>query len=313
MIPKALGGRLAPRGILCRVCNTEFNDVADAALIKAFGAWPTLLDIPREGTNPAKTVDTRQGYRVRMEASGKLTRTDVVYDVVEMPEVEGHRLSFGAGDMKTARQLLARAKKEFPQIDLAEALKHLKVQGMPDGDELKLGLDFSPPAVFGGVLTAVWLFIIDRTRQAFVDKKRLLDWIKSLQEFQSDTFRYFVNGLPGLEGPDIKLGHKIVVRTDNISRQLIAYVEIMGVLRIGGVIAVLPKGQAMGHIYAYDLLERKDRSAEFSFNSEVFNGQKWDKVGLTPKEGSTLKAHFTSALQELAALYYTRNSAEAAN
>jgi len=23
MIPKALGGRLAPRGILCRTCNTE--------------------------------------------------------------------------------------------------------------------------------------------------------------------------------------------------------------------------------------------------------------------------------------------------
>jgi hypothetical protein len=38
MIPKALGGRLAPRGILCRTCNTELNYVADLALIEAFGA-----------------------------------------------------------------------------------------------------------------------------------------------------------------------------------------------------------------------------------------------------------------------------------
>ena len=90
MIPKALGGRLAPRGILCRTCNTELNDVADLALIKAFGAWPTLLDISREGANPPKAVETREGHRVRIQGDGKLTRTDVVFDVKETPEVEGH-------------------------------------------------------------------------------------------------------------------------------------------------------------------------------------------------------------------------------
>ena len=93
MIPKALGGRLAPRGILCRTYNTELNDVADLALIKAFGAWPTLLDISREGANPPKTVETREGHRVRIQGDGKLTRTDVVFDV---KEVEGHHVTLGA-------------------------------------------------------------------------------------------------------------------------------------------------------------------------------------------------------------------------
>jgi|BarGraIncu00222A_1022003.scaffolds.fasta_scaffold00129_20 hypothetical protein len=96
MIPKALGGRLAPRGILCRTYNTELNDVADLALIKAFGAWPTLLDISREGANPPKTVETREGHRVRIQGDGKLTRTDVVFDVKETPEVEGHHVTLGA-------------------------------------------------------------------------------------------------------------------------------------------------------------------------------------------------------------------------
>jgi hypothetical protein len=306
LIPKALGGRLAPRGILCRKCNTELNDAADHALIEAFGAWPTLLDIPREGSNQPKTVDTREGRRVRVQADGKLTRTDVVYHVKEMPEIEGHLVSLGAGDMKTARHLLARAKKEFPQLDLDEAIKRLKVQGIQDDDELRLSLDFSPPAVFGGVLTAIWLFILHRTRQAFVDKGRLIEWIKNLQEVRADTFRYFVNGLPGLEGPDIKLGHKIVVRTVSGTGELVAYVEILGILRIGGVIAKLEKGQAMGHIYAYDLLEKKDRSAEFSINSDKFNAQRWDKVGLTPNEAPALKAYFLEALKILAELYYSR-------
>jgi hypothetical protein len=240
-----------------------------------------------------------------------LTRTDVVYDVEEMPEIEGHRVTFGAGDMKTARQLLARAKKEFPQLDPVEAQKYLKAQGMPPGDELKLGLDFSP-ATFGGVLTAIWLFMIHKTDQAFVDKARLLAWIKNLQEQRSDTFRYFVDGLPGLEGPEIKLGHKIVLRAVPTSGHLVAFVEVMGTLKIGGVIAHLRPGQTMEHIYAYDLLEKKDRSAEFSISPQTFDAQNWKTMGLTPKDGDALRSHFHDALQRLADLYRVQASSDGA-
>jgi hypothetical protein len=312
MIPKALGGRLAPGRILCRDCNTEFNDVADLPLIEAFGAWPTLLDIPRQGSNPPKTIETRDGHRVRVEKDGKMTRTDVVYEVEEIPQIEGHRVTFGAGDMKTARQLLARAKKEFPQLDLVEAQKRLVAQGLPPGDELKLGLDFSP-ATFGGVLTAVWLFIVHKTGQAFVEKTRLLEWIKNLQEQRADTFRYFVNGLPGLEGPDIKLSHKIVVRAIPQTGHLVAFVEVMGTLKIGGVIAHLKPGQAMEHIYVYDVLEKRDRSVEFSINAETFDTQDWKNLGLRPKDVDALKEHFSRALQRLADLYYARSSSDETN
>jgi hypothetical protein len=43
MIPKTLGGRLAPLGIICQTCNTKLNEAPDFELIDAFGAWPTLL------------------------------------------------------------------------------------------------------------------------------------------------------------------------------------------------------------------------------------------------------------------------------
>jgi hypothetical protein len=57
ILPNALGGRLKPRGILCRVCNTELDRLADNALVNAFGTWPTMLDIPRDrGKNPPKIV-----------------------------------------------------------------------------------------------------------------------------------------------------------------------------------------------------------------------------------------------------------------
>lgn len=304
MIPRALGGRLAPRGLICRDCNGKLNDAADFELIDAFAAWPTLLDIPRQGSNPPKTVDTKKGYRARLDADGKLMRTDVVYNVEELPDGGGHKVEIGAGDVKTARQLLAKAKKQFPQIDLTEAEKYLISRGLPPDDEIKLGLDFSPTATFGGVLTAIWLFLIYKTGRAFMTLDQLLACIDKMQR-HGGTFRYLVQGVPGLMGPDIKLGHKIIVRSVPKTGQLIAYAEILGLLKIGGVFAE-GSSFALEHIYAYDLLEKKDRSTEFSIDPKVFEAQDWRNIGLGPTDGQALRDHFAKAQLELSALYYAR-------
>jgi hypothetical protein len=305
MIPRALGGRLAPRGLICRTCNGKLNDAADLDLIEAFAAWPTLLDIPREGSNPPKTVDTKKGYRARLDADGKLMRTDVVFDVEELPHGAGHKVEIGAGNMKTALQLLQRAKMQFPQLDIEEAKKHLKAIGLPPDDEIKLGLDFSPTATFGGVLTAIWLFLIYKTGRAFMTLDQLLACIDKMQQ-HGGTFRYLVDGLPGLLGPDIKLGHKIIVRSVPKTGELIAFVEILGLLKIGGVFANGGQGVELEHIYAYDLLEKRDRSGEFKIDPAIFEKQDWRKIGLGPTDGAALRAHFLKAQLELSALYYAR-------
>jgi hypothetical protein len=131
-------------------------------------------------------------------------------------------------------------------------------------------------------------------------------------EQRSDTFRYFVDGLPGLEGPEIKLGHKIVLRAVPTSGHLVAFVEVMGTLKIGGVIAHLRLGQMMEHIYAYDLLAKKDRSTEFSISPKTFDAQNWKTMGLTTKDGEALRSHFQDALQRLADLYYAQAPSDGA-
>lgn len=69
------------------------DDLADNALIKAFGDWPTLLDIPRDrGKNPPKTLETRDGKTVRIDPDGSITRVDVLYD-------DGVELLHGALDL----------------------------------------------------------------------------------------------------------------------------------------------------------------------------------------------------------------------
>ena len=266
------------------------------------------MDIPRQGgKNPPKTVETRKGRRVRLEASGALTRTDVVYDVAAIPG--GHKVEIGAGDIKTARQLVARAAKQFPNFDPALAEQYLKKIGLPRDDEIKLGLDYSPPAVFGGVVAAIWLFLIQRTGRAFLTFDQLLACIESMQK-HGGTFRYMIDGLPGLRGPNIELGHKIVVRSVPATGELIAYVEILGTLKIGGLFADGAPGYALEHIYAYDLIQKADRSGEFSVDPVVFDTKNWRTVGLGPVDVDALREHFRIALNELAEIYYRRSAAK---
>jgi len=80
IFPNALGGRLAPGDLICRECNSLLDRLADNPLIKAFGPWPTLIDVPRQrGSNPAVEVETTGGRRVRVEADGSRTLAKVVY------------------------------------------------------------------------------------------------------------------------------------------------------------------------------------------------------------------------------------------
>ena len=309
VFPNALGGRLKPKGIICQRCNTALDRVADNALVKAFGDWPTLLNLPRdEGVNPPKLVDTRDGRRVRIEANGNITSAQVTYDVTEIED--GHKVIMAAGNIKTFRELLKRANKQFPQFDIQAAEQAAQIVGVSDDDMLKLGFDFSPQAVFGGVITAIWLYLIHTTGRAFMDWKRLLNCICDMQT-HGGTFRYFVDGLPALAGPDIQLGHKIIIRSVPRTGEMIAYVEIMGILRVGGLFASAGgPSELIEHVYAYDLVQQRDRSAEFSIDANEFERQDWRAAGLGPTDAVALRDRFATALQVFVNHYRQRFTAK---
>lgn len=303
VIPNALGGRLKPKGIICRTCNTALDDLADNALVRAFGAWPTLLDIPRDrGSNPSKAVTTRQGRRVRMDPDGTLTKTDVVYDVT--PVESGHAVDIAAGDFKTFRQLLRRLQTQFPNFDPVAAERQAQKVGLDDDDQLKLSLDVSPAAVMGGAITAIWLFLIMKTGRTFMDWSTLQAVVRKMQS-SGGTFRYLTEGLPGLIGPDLPIGHKLIVRSVPKSGELIAYVEILGVLRLGGVFAKAPAPSILiEEIYVHDVWGRADVSGDFSIEAVAFEAQEWRNVGLGPDDVEAVQAHFKSRLEDVFVRHY---------
>jgi hypothetical protein len=307
-IPNALGGRLKSKGLICQTCNTELDTVADNALVKAFGDWPTLLDIPRErGDNPPKLIETRDGKRVRLERDGSMIRVDVTYDVSQIED--GQKVQIAAGDMRTFRHLLKRAEKQFSRFDAKIAEQHALTVGIQDDDELKMGLDFSPQAAFGGIVTAIWIYLLKTTGRAFMDRQRLLDAITTVQA-HGGTFRYLIGGLPGLKGPLVPLGHKIIVRSVPTTGQLIAYVEILGMLKVGGIFAEA-KGPVdlVEHIYAYDVLEERDLSDKFSIDATEFERENWITVGFGIADVNILKKHFYGAMEAIFVRHYQKRFA----
>lgn len=283
VIPNALGGRLAPKKLICRKCNTEFSELADNDLVNAFGAWPTLLNIPRQnGDNPPKTLDTKAGFKVRIEADGKTTRVDPQYE--ENQVAAGTSLDIGAGNKKTFGQLLKRAHKKYPQFDPVEAEKHAQIISLPIS-EICAPINFSVGQTFGGVALCIWLFLIYRTRHAIIRKSDLRNMIATIKQGHG-KLRYFFGGMPGLNGPDVPIGHKIVVQTIPSRGELIAYVEIFGALRVGGVFANSPPSmdiQPQRHIYVYDLNMKRERSSEFTIDDAVFMAQDWPNAGIDLK------------------------------
>jgi hypothetical protein len=123
-----------------------------------------------------------------------------------------------------------------------------------------------------------------------------------------------VEGLPGLKGPDIPIGHKIIVRSVPMSGQLIAYVEILGVLRVGGLFAdARGPVDLVEHIYAYDVLGKQDRSDEFTIDASEFERQDWKQTGVAPTEGEQLRALMAEAIQATFETRYRSRFAEASS
>ena len=114
--------------------------------------------------------------------------------------------------------------------------------------------------------------------------------------------------MPGLIGPTFPIAHKIVLRTVPATGELIGYFEVLGALRIGGLIADGPPNIRLENIYVADVFGKTDRSAEYSIDSAKFDATDWKTVGLNIGDRDALTAYVTEAQKPLKALWQKREA-----
>jgi HNH endonuclease len=84
IIPSALGGRLKPRGILCRRGNGILGDKFDQPLIEAFQPLMNLLNGSRDrGQNPSTVMTDESGKKYLFRFGEPLALTAPEYELTE--------------------------------------------------------------------------------------------------------------------------------------------------------------------------------------------------------------------------------------
>jgi hypothetical protein len=282
VIPNALGGCLSATGILCSSANGALNELADKPLIEAFGAWPTILDVPRDRAgNPPAIFKMTTGHRIRQDADGGRTQLDHVYSQTEMDD--GLKIEISTPTWKAMRQRIAQVKKQHPQFDTEAALKQaMATKVMPEGLE-SLPVNFHPIKVFPGVFAALWLFCIVKTGHVLMPWSKLISLLVNFREGRIPLhLRYLPDGLPGLRGPDIPITHRLVLRTVPSKGLLIGYAQILEGLRVGGVLAEIAAPSSLDEFICVDDVfgGQRDRSGEFSIDAAIFDNTDWRSVGL---------------------------------
>jgi len=88
----------------------------------------------------------------------------------------------------------------------------------------------------------------------------------------------------------------------------IGYFEILGTLRVGGIVAQGPDGSTLEHIYVADVFGKSDRSNEFSIDSSIFEATDWKAVGLARASITELCSYFEKAQAPLQSCWERRIS-----
>lgn len=294
IIPNALGGRLAPRGIICGDCNGVLDRIADNPLLKTFAQWPTLLNIPRQrGRHPPVTIEDSEGNKYRVEADGSRTIARPEYEQEAIDE--GHKIEIRAPTWKQADQLIGRATKQFPQLDPIEARQHARVVSEMPPHQWNIRMNFAPNVCFPGIMSALWLFHIFKTGKSLFSWDELQAMIS--EEVLVERLRYMPDGFPGLIGPTREISHKLIIKSVGAEhRQLVGYAEILGVLRIGGVICDNHDGQ-IEEIYVADPFSKDDLSSEFRIDNAAVEATDWSGAGVI-FDTATAKADLLPRLLE---------------
>ncbi len=260
IIPQSIGGRLKVKGFICKCCNNKTGDSWDASLATQLNFFNLLYGTNREnGDAPTQRVEIIGRGEHIFRADGNYDIHKPVYTVTENGSIS--QLSIQAKNHKQLKQQLARAKKQFPKLDVDQAFNQAKAE-----------YDFSPK-------------IIKTNFESIDDQKSGRSIIKSCLALAAyhgikpqscstgfnylrnpeakPCFGYFYERDLILNRPPDKVFHCVAITGNNETRQILGYVEYF-VHRIVVVLSDNYEGQNFCHVYAIDPISANDMKVEIN-------------------------------------------------
>ena len=266
IVPAALGGTLTVSGFICQECNSDAGRSWDAALARSLEGLIRLLEISRQKPLPrARVTYTSDGTPIRVLPGNRMELGHTTQQEV----IEGTRttLRMTAASKDELRKSVQKIKdRRNLDLDVLAFVETATVSSRYiDEPYLLCDLSWGPDhykSLVKSALALVYYAGIDPSCAEI-----------ALAYLTSDTenrcfFPYYNKDLVSQREAGVPI-NCVYVKGDPVSRELMAYVEIFGILR--AVIRLSEKyyGDYFERHYAFDPTDGRELDVEIELNSSI--------------------------------------------
>jgi|WetSurSiteA1Bulk_404760.scaffolds.fasta_scaffold01924_2 hypothetical protein len=258
IIPQAIGGRLKVKGFICKDCNNKKGGSWDAELASQLNFFNLFFGVTRENGNaPSQQVNNILGDDLLLRSDGTYTIFKPVYEKSYHDSIQ--QVSIKAANKKQLKQIVDRAKKDFPNADFDTPFNQAKVTEDYSNKVLKTSFEFIEDKESGKSVIKSCLALA-----AYYDIKPQIFSV-GLEYLKNDykpCFGYFYERDLVLNRPSDTIFHCIAITGNNELGKLFGYIEYFGIHRIVAILSDSYDGQNFTHVYAIDLVSSKNLEIE---------------------------------------------------
>ena len=253
VFPNAIGGRKTVDNFICSDCNSNTGADWDATLVEQLRPLCTMLNVNRSrGRNRQFVVETISDRKLAVNPDGSMTIAEPMFDERQLESKSEVRIH--ARTMRELRSMVSGLKKKYPQIDVDEVMKRAdrkpQYSREPYAIPLNVGGFLAGRAIIKSCLAMVYDagFDIGHCKEAEI----------YLLKEGKPCFGYYNERDVVKNRPEKIFFHCVHVCGNPAKRQLLAYVEYFGWLRIIACMSNDYAGIAFSHCYAIDPISGKE-------------------------------------------------------
>ena len=263
IIPAALGGRRTVSGFICRKCNSDTGRTCDAALAASLEGWTRLLDISREDPLPrARVVYTSDGTPVRVLPGN---RVELGHAIVPEEIAEGERVVVrSVGELRQIVQTI-NDRREL-SLDVEAILEHATTRSRYLDEPIEITSGGWGPEHYRSLVKSALAQVFHAGHDPGCAEIALAYLTGDTEE--RCFFPYYKRDLISQRETGMPM-NCVHVKGDPNTHELMAYVELFGILRSVIRLSEQYEGDYFEHQYAFDPTDGHELDVAVDLSSAI--------------------------------------------
>ena len=264
IIPNAVGGRKTVNYFICVDCNNSTGASWDKELVNQLRPLCTMLNINRDrGNNQKFDVETISGRKLTIRPDGSMTIAQPVFD--KRDRGDKTEINIQTRTMKEFKKNLSNLKKKYPQIDIDEMLRKATYEREYSSVPYKIPFEFGGHLAGRSIIKSC-LAVAYRVGLNIDNCQHAKSYLLSSGDA---CFGYYYEYDVVKNRPETTFFHCVYLCGDPARKQLLAYVEYFGFLRIVACLSSSYIGEAFSTGYAIDPVTGNELDIEFDLEMET--------------------------------------------